>query len=211
MSKLQLFLSFVCFAFISAILQAKVLGPREVVQKAADGLFTITKEQRCFQRTPEKLRDVIKNDLMPYVDHTYSAYKVLGSALKGTTAAQRKKFVTAFENYITLIYADLLAQYENQTYYIERTVLSKNQDTARVYLRLDSKSHKSIQLEFLLRKSKKTQTWLIYDMITENISLLSAKQTEFSKILRDRGIDDLIKQLKNESKPKKNNLETKKK
>ena len=41
-------------------------------------------------------RDLIKRHLMPYVDSTYAAYKVIGNNLKQTTKEERAAFADAF-------------------------------------------------------------------------------------------------------------------
>lgn len=188
------------FFWFATPLHATNIGPQTVVESAASALFLQLNENKDkFKKNPDLLRVVIKRDLMPKVDHTYAAYKVLGPTLKETTAEQRQRFVSAFENHITLTYTDLLAEYEDETYRIERTILSDTGNLARVSLLVHDQRKKDVKLEFLLRKNKANQ-WLIYDMITENISLLNTKQAEFSSILRDskRGIDYLNKQLEND-------------
>ena len=40
-----------------------------------------------------------------------------------------------------------------------------------------------------MRQNQKTNTWKAYDMVAEGISLLSAKQSELSSLIRQHGID----------------------
>ena len=53
----------------------------------------------------------------------------------------------------------------------------------------------NIQLEFKLRKDKKTGEWAAFDIIAEGISLLSSKQSEWSGKIRQEGILTVAKEL----------------
>ena len=53
-------------------------------------------EQSQIQRNPEMLRQIVRQELLPYINARYAAYKVLGPQLKKTTATQRNNFVAGF-------------------------------------------------------------------------------------------------------------------
>jgi phospholipid transport system substrate-binding protein len=52
---------------------------------------------------------IIREELLPYVDNRFAAYKVLGNQIKQTTPAQRDAFVEVFTEYMVSSYADALA------------------------------------------------------------------------------------------------------
>ena len=64
------------------------------------------------------LRQIIREELMPYVDNRYAAFKVIGGD-RNTTEPQRDGFVTAFTDYIVATYADALGKYDKQTIEVE--------------------------------------------------------------------------------------------
>jgi phospholipid transport system substrate-binding protein len=53
----------------------------------------------------------------------------------------------------------------------------------------------NINLEFKLRKDKKTGEWKAFDMIAEGISLLSSKQSEWNSKIRQDGILAVAEEL----------------
>ena len=63
------------------------------------------------------------------------------------------------------------------------------------YSKVGDYGQSDLEVIFKLRKNKKTGQWKIYDMVAEGISLLSAKQSELSGLIRDKGIDAVSKQL----------------
>ncbi len=171
--------------------------PYLMMDKVATRTFQNLKtEQSRIQQNPQILRILVKQDLMPYVNVRYAAYKVLGPYLKKTTRAERDAFVQAFEGYLISSYAQVLTQYTNQSIKIEpkknipagRSIVS-----VRVTI-LDSK-RPPIQLDFKLRKNNKTGQWQGFDMVAEGISLISTKSTEWSAVLRQDGIKSLTSKL----------------
>ena len=114
-----------------------------------------------------------------------------------TTEAQRDRFTKAFTNYIVLTYATALKKYTNQTLEFPQDVVDKNDKVASVRVVMKTEASPDIELIFKLRKNTKTGFWKVYDMVAEGISLLSAKQSELSGLIRDKGIDEVSKMLEN--------------
>ena len=53
-----------------------------------------------------------------------------------------------------------------------------------------------IKVAFQVRKDSKTNEWKAYDMSAEGISLLDSKRSEFEPILRQEGIDAILKLMR---------------
>ncbi len=154
-------------------------------------------EQSKITQNPEHLRVVVQQELLPYVNSRYAAYKVLGPQLKKTTKEQRNAFVDAFTDYLVASYAQVLTQYTDQKIQIEpaKTVPA---DRTIVSVRVDiiDKQRPPIRLDFKLRKNKKTNEWQGYDMVAEGVSMISTKQSEWSGQLRTEGVEAVTNTLK---------------
>ena len=48
-----------------------------------------------------------------------------------------------------------------------------------------------------MRLNKKTSEWKVFDLVGENISILDAKESEISPIIKSKGIAAAIETLKN--------------
>lgn len=51
-------------------------------------------------------------------------------------------------------------------------------------------------MAFQVRKDSRTNEWKAYDMVAEGISLLDSKRSEFEPILRQEGIDAVLKLMR---------------
>lgn len=172
--------------------------PYLMMQTVSQNTFDRLKaEKNQIQRNPELLRNIVRQELLPYINTRYAAYKVLGPQLKKTTAEQRNNFVNAFTNYLVASYAQVLTQYTDQDIKIESpksVPASRKIVSVRVDI-LDTK-RPPIRLDFKLRKNKKTNEWQGYDMVAEGVSMISTKQSEWSGQLRSEGIDAVTADLK---------------
>ncbi|OAN16546.1 toluene tolerance protein [Photobacterium jeanii] len=172
--------------------------PYKMMDVVSTTMFARLKaEQAQISQNPEHLRVVVQQELLPYVNSRYAAYKVLGPQLKKTTKEQRNAFVAAFTDYLVASYAQVLTQYTDQEINIE-PAKAVPADRSIVSVRVDiiDKQRPPIRLDFKLRKNKKTNEWQGYDMVAEGVSMISTKQSEWSGQLRTEGVDAVTNTLK---------------
>lgn len=154
-------------------------------------------EKDQIQRNPELLRNVVRQELLPYINTRYAAYKVLGPQLKKTTKVQRNNFVSAFTEYLVASYAQVLTQYTDQDIKIEPPKsVPANRSIVSVRVDILETKRPPIRLDFKLRKNKKTNEWQGYDMVAEGVSMIATKQSEWSGQLRTEGVDAVTSNLR---------------
>ncbi|MCX8649261.1 phospholipid-binding protein MlaC [Gilliamella sp. B2776] len=172
--------------------------PYQDMQVAADKIFSTMKaESSTIKSDPNKLKDMVRRDLLPYVQVKYAGALILGSAYKSATEAQRTAYFNAFENYLIQAFAQALSMYNGQSYQVEK---SKNLDgkslvSIRILLNQPDKNQQPIRIDFQWRKNTVTGEWKAYDLTAEGVSMVTTKQNEWATILRQKGIEALTKQL----------------
>ena len=86
--------------------------PYEMMAQVSEMTFARLKaEQAAIQSDPNVLKTVVDEELMPYVNVRYAAYKLLGTHLKKTSPEERAEFVTAFRDYLVSSYAQVGTDY----------------------------------------------------------------------------------------------------
>ena len=170
----------------------------EAAQKTFDRLKN---EQPKIRQNPDYLREVVGQELLPYVQVKYAGALVLGRYYKDATPAQRDAYFKAFEAYLKQAYGQALAMYNGQSYQIapEQPLGDATIVAIRVTI-LDPNGRPPVRLDFQWRKNTQTGNWQAYDMIAEGVSMITTKQNEWSDILRTKGIDGLTSQLQSISK-----------
>ena len=162
----------------------------QVVSQAGDKLFTrIKAEQAQIKSNSALLETIVEQELMPYIDYRYAAFKILGKHLRKTSKAQQKKFVTAMRQYLVKTYASALKQYKQQEVTFHPPIKSSGRVVA-VTAVISDEQRPDINIDFKMRLNKKKQEWQAFDMVVEGISLLTTKQAEIAKKIREQGIED---------------------
>lgn len=171
-------------------------NPNQVIHSVANNTFSrITAEKARLAEQPSYVKVIIEEELIPYFDYKYAAYKVIGSHLKKTTKDQRDAFVVAFKSYLINAYGHILFEYDEQEVEILDNNHFMDKKIISVPVRIRDKNDQITQIAFKLRKNKKTGEWKVFDVIAEGISMLNTKQSEFSDIIHKQGIDHVIELL----------------
>jgi len=175
-------------------------NPYHMVQGAAEKTFKrFANEQQAIQKNPNVLKDIVREELMPYVNYRYSAFKVIGKHLKKTTDAERRAFVPVFKEYLISSYAQVFTLYDSQAveFAPERSFSGKK--IVAVNTRIIMPGRDNIDVAFKVRLNKKTKNWQAFDMVAEGVSLLDSKQAELGSIIRQKGLPYVTELLKTKS------------
>lgn len=172
-------------------------NPYRLMNEAAEKTFTRLKvEQPRIKQDPNYLRQIVQEELLPYVQIRYAGALVLGRYYKDATPAQRDAYFKAFEAYLAQAYGQALALYHGQNYQIVPEQPLGNADIIPIRVTIiDNGGRSPVRLDFQWRKNSQTGNWQAYDMIAEGVSMITTKQNEWAAILRQQGVDGLTKQL----------------
>jgi len=173
-------------------------NPYSVMNEAANKTFTRLKnEQPKIKQDPNYLRQVVRDELLPYVQIKYAGALVLGRYYQQATPAQREAYFAAFSDYLQQAYGQALALYNGQSYQVQPEQSYADKDIIAIRVTItDPNGRPPVRLDFQWRKNRRSGEWLAYDMIAEGVSMISTKQNEWADILRQKGIDGLTARLK---------------
>ncbi|KGJ92331.1 phospholipid-binding protein MlaC [Colwellia psychrerythraea] len=175
-------------------------NPYIMVQGAAEQTFKrFAAEQQAIKVNPNLLKDIVREELMPYINYKYSAFKVIGKHLKKTTDAERRAFVPVFREYLVTSYAQVFTLYDNQAVKFSPEKSFTGKRIVAVNTRIIMPGRDNIDVAFKVRLDKKTKKWQAFDMVAEGVSLLDSKQAELGSIIRQKGLPYVTELLKRKS------------
>ncbi len=175
-------------------------NPYKMVRGAAKQTFArFANEQQAIQDNPNVLKNIVREELIPYVNYKYSAFKVIGKYLKKTTDAERRAFVPVFKEYLITSYAQVFTLYDNQEveFFPEKSFDGKR--IVAVNTRILIPGGDDIDVAFKVRLNKKTNQWQAFDMVAEGVSLLDSKKVELGSIIRQKGLPYVTELLRSKS------------
>lgn len=176
--------------------------PYHMIQTVADITFKrFANEQSQIRENPNNLKNIVREELMPYINYKYSAFKVIGAQnFRKTTDAERKAFVPVFRDYLITSFAQIFTLYKQQQVVFEPAKELTDEKIVSVKLSVLEPGRDAIDISFRVRKNKKTNDWKAYDMVAEGISLVDSKQSELSGLIRQKGLTHVTNMLKEKSK-----------
>lgn len=187
-------------AWANAAADVDKKDPYQMIKTVADITFKrFANEQSAIRAEPNLLKTIVREELMPYINYQYAAYKVIGSNFKKTNKADRADFVPAFRDYLITSYAQVFTLYNNQKVEFAPAKDFSDQRVVSVETSVMEPGRAPINISFRVRKHKKTGDWKAYDMVAEGISLLDSKQAELSSLIRQKGLAHVTEMLKEKS------------
>lgn len=170
--------------------------PQELLKEVAEKTFDrIAADRDKIDADPNYLKEIVKDEMMPYVDNMYASKKVLGRYLRDTTKEQRERFYRAFYDYLVATYARAFTQYDEDKHSVSfepSADLAADARSAVVRTRVKEEGRPEIRLDFRIRYDSDEEIWKAYDLVVEGVSLLNSKQSEISSVIRANGIDKTI-------------------
>lgn len=170
-------------------------NPYSVVKEATNTTFNrFVTDKTKIEKDKDYLKEIVEEDLMPYIDYKYAALKVMGRYVRTATTEQRQAFVDAFYGYLVTTYAQTFTAYTNQKVEFSSEEDFKGEKQVTVNIKVVDAGRPPIDVGFKMRRLK-DGSWKAYDLIAEGVSLIRSKQAEIGNLIRKEGIDDVIKML----------------
>jgi len=140
---------------------------------------------------PER-REAVKHLAEDIFEVSETAKRALGQHWLKRTPAEREEFVKLFANLLEQTYIARIDEFGGEKLrYVSEQI---DGDRAIVRARITTKNGTEVPVEsrLLLKENR----WLIYDILVENLSLISNYRSQFDRVIRTTSYEELVKRLK---------------
>jgi phospholipid transport system substrate-binding protein len=181
---------------VPATAAAAPVPPDEVVKATTEQLQgEIARREKEFRADKGKLYAYVDQVIVPKFDQRYIAQLILARHWKTANEDQRKRFQAAFKSMLVNSYADALVEYHNDVK-PEWLPLRMAPDATDVtvqskLIRKSGKPPVPIGFKMRLRDGE----WKVYDIIIENLSLITSFRSQVNSEIKRDGLDALIQKL----------------
>ena len=188
---LALSLALVLSAFVPPAAHGDTSGPRALIDGFHQTLLAVMKEGPALGHAGRARR------LEPEVERTLHlpvmTQIATGSFWRQASPAQQDALVAAFARFSIATYAKNFKKYAGEKF---ETVAERlgPQDTTLVDTRLIKSDGSAVEITYVMKKG--ADAWKVVDVILDKgISELALRRSEFSRQLRDSGLDSLVATL----------------
>ena len=197
MSKVLVFLATLAFATVAV---AQELAPDQLVQKITDDvLAAIKSDKELAAGDKQKALKVAEEKVLPYIDFEQSTRLALGRAWNQATPEQKKRLVAEFRAMLVRTYSNAVQAYQGQTLKVLPSRGKQDPEDTTVRTQYIRAGGQPLPIEFHMRQTEKT--WKVYDIVVEGVSLVMTYRSEFDAVVKQEGIDGLIKRLAQKNTP----------
>jgi phospholipid transport system substrate-binding protein len=153
----------------------------------------IAKDKEIQSGSRAKLVQVIEGKVLPHFNFNAMTALALGQNWNKATPEQKKRLTEEFRTLLVRTYASALAAYSAQKFDF-RPLRAKPTDTdVTVQVRVLQAGTQPVPIDYSMEKT--AAGWKVYDVMVGGVSLVANYRTEFANMVRESGIDGLVKNL----------------
>jgi phospholipid transport system substrate-binding protein len=179
-------------ALSAAMAQDSGDKPAKFIQELADEAMAVLRDrQGSIDEREKQFRAVLKDNFAMAKIGRFAA----GRFWRQMSADQQQQYQQLFEKWILKTYSIRFGGYSGETVNVLKTDKTGKTDVF-VRTKINSSSGRAIKVDWRVRNIK--DHYKIIDVLVEGVSMLVTQKAEFGAVLRQQGIDGLIKILRSQ-------------
>ena len=166
-------------------------APDAVVKSMVDEVLSVIKTNK----DRRLLSEVVDKKVLPNFDFQAMTRMAVGRAWRDASPAQQQSLENAFRALLVTTYSQALSQSStaDASVDVRPAVVKPADDDVTVKTFVKDSSRKPIAVDYRLAKA--ASGWKVYDVVVENLSLVTNYRSTFTNEISKTGIDGLIKAL----------------
>jgi phospholipid transport system substrate-binding protein len=175
---------------LSCTASAGAIEPRDVVRDTTERILTVLRDSTL---SLDQKRSQIEEIAYQRFDWDRIARLVLARNWTRMTLEQQKEFIVQFKRHLSLTYGERLGDYTGETVEVGESRVEANGDVT-VMTKLLGGSRDGVAIAYRMRANG--ESWLVLDVIIENISLIQNFRAQIQEIVSSKGPDEVIDLLR---------------
>ncbi|MFM7481448.1 MAG: phospholipid-binding protein MlaC [Candidatus Methylopumilus sp.] len=169
-------------------------APDLFVKKIADEVFEILKTDKDLKAgNKEKAYKITEEKILPYFDFDRISKLVLGKAWPAATKDEQEAFKKEFKTMLVKTYGSALLKFKDQTLNYKPTRFQPSDEEVLVKTEILKSGAPPLPIDYMLEKDG--DSWKVFDIIIEGVSLVTNFRGQFGNEIKQNGIASLISKL----------------
>jgi len=174
---------------------AELVEPQVIVKNATEEMLqALSDNEAALKEDPSKIYDLVDSILIVHFDFGKMSKLALGKNWKKANTSQRTDFTEEFRLLLVRTYSTAMLEYTGE----EIKMLPFKGDVSKKKVKIKTEvlqpAGPSIPMTFSMYLNK-ADTWKVYDIKIDGISLVTTYRTSFARQIRVEGMDALIASL----------------
>lgn len=170
---------------------ADIAPPDALVRSTVDEVLTVIRQNKDKQA----LRRLAEQKVLPHFDFKRMTQIATGAAWRQANPAQQQALENGFRMLLVHTYTNALSQSDagKQTVEVKPVQVKPDQNEVTVKTVVKDPGKQPIAIDYRMVKS--ADGWKVFDVVVENLSLVTNYRSSFASEVGRSGIDGLIKVL----------------
>ena len=169
-------------------------APDALIKTVATDVTTVLKADPAILANAAKLKELIESKLIPNFSFARMTQLAMGRNWAKATPEQQAALTKEFQTLLVRTYSGALANFRNNTIDVRPLRMQPAETDVTVKTVINQANGQGIPIDYSLEKGA-DGTWKAYDIIVAGVSLVTNYRDEFNTVIRDQGVDALVKQL----------------
>jgi len=197
---LRTLIVFLSGMLLAAGVAAQEMKPDELVKKVTDDVMSAIKsDKQLAAGDKQKALKLAEEKIIPHIDFDEATRLAVGRAWRQASKEQQQQLVTEFRRMLVRTYSNAISAYEGQTVKVLPLRMKPDDTDVTVRNQYVRAGGKPVQLDYQMHKVG--NEWKIYDIVAEGVSLVLTYRSEFDAVVKQQGIDGLIKTIAQKNEP----------
>ncbi len=183
---------------INSALAQPTQEPTQLVQRTTERMLQTLAQRRAeIEANPNIIYRLVGENLIPHFAFDRITQAAVGVDWRQTTPAQQQALIEAFREVLVRTYATALLKYSGQDILYQPARPGNRSGTVIVSTQVRAPGSASIPIDY--RLLQQDGRWQVYDVVIENVSLITNYRSQFRAIIGRSGIDGLIRELRSKN------------
>ena len=188
---LKIIVGLLCFAGIA---QAEIIAPDVLIKTTVDEVLSIVKHDKDIKAgNQQKILEMVESKVLPHFDFVHMTRLSVGKSWRAATPEQKQALVKEYRDILVRTYTKAFTIYRDQTVEVKPVKMAADATEVTVKTSINKPGAAPIPVNYEMEKG--ADTWKVFDLTIEGVSLVTSYRGTFSSEIQEKGIDGLIKTL----------------
>lgn len=180
---------------LSSPLLAETGSPTEAMKETIEEVLKVLGDEslKAPERAQERL-NALEKIIEKRFDYKEIGKRTLGRHWQKLNEAEREEFVSLFQRFLSKTYAGNVDGYSGEQ--VEYLKERKKGDFAEVQTTVLSKK---VAISLYYRLLKRLNTWRVYDVVIDGVSLVKNFRSQFGRIIKAESVEGLLEKLRSKT------------
>lgn len=184
---------------MASVAQAEIIAPDVLIKTTVDEVLAIVKQDKDIQSgNQKKILEMVESKVLPHFDFVHMTRLSVGKSWRTATPEQKQALASEFRNMLVRTYTKAFTVYRDQTVEIKPLKIAPDATEVTVKTSINKPGASPIPVNYEMEKG--ADTWKVFDLTIEGVSLVTSYRGTFSSEIQEKGIDGLIKTLADKNK-----------